>query len=151
MRPLEGAEVKVRLVEEGTGTERTTRLDEVEDGRYRVELASTGPGTYRFDGTGRIGDRAIGSAKGQFVVSGYSLEFARTRMDRALLTGLARRTGGRFYTPEQISALMEDLDLERREVEELREVRVWNRPWVLVAIVVMLAGEWTVRRRRGML
>ena len=151
MRPLEEAEVRVRLVEEAAGGERTARLDEMGNGRYRMEFASPGPGTYRFEGAGRVGDRVVGGTSGRFVVSGYSLEFAQTRMDRALLTGLARRTGGRFYTPEQVSALMADIDLEPREVEELREVRVWNRPWVLIAIVVMLAGEWTVRRRRGML
>ncbi len=86
-----------------------------------------------------------------FEVSGYSLEFANTRMDRALLTGLAHRTGGRFYAPEQVSELLEDLDLKMREVEELREIRVWNRPWALAAIAMLLAAEWTIRRRRGML
>ena len=151
MRPSGNAEVTVRIKEEGADIGRMVRLDEVEPGRYRAELAGPDPGAYRFEGIARIGDREVGRAEGPFEVSGYSLEFENTRMDRALLTGLAHRTGGRFYAPEQVSELLEDLDLKMREVEELREIRVWNRPWVLAAIAMLLAAEWTMRRRRGML
>jgi hypothetical protein len=71
-------------------------------------------------------------------------------MRAPLLRRLAATTGGRFYTPETVSALPEDLRHSRSGITVTDRKELWDMPIVLAALGALLATEWVVRRRRGL-
>jgi hypothetical protein len=77
-------------------------------------------------------------------------EYFDASMQAARLRRIASETGGRFYTPETVSALPEDLKYAGRGVTTVEERDLWHMPIVLLAIVGLMVGEWGYRRAVGM-
>jgi hypothetical protein len=72
-------------------------------------------------------------------------------MDAAELRRAAQQTGGRFYTFETADRLPQDLPSGQRVVIETLPPRpLWNTWPVLALFLVLLVGEWILRKRRGM-
>jgi hypothetical protein len=73
--------------------------------------------------------------------------------DPKLLTEITEASGGRMWTPEQWKELLATLEpaVQRVQLQEARWVPLWNQIWTLAAIAVLLAGEWIIRRRNGLL
>ena len=68
-----------------------------------------------------------------------------------LLEGMALASGGRFLREEQIGRLPELLSpLSSGRVVE-SDTLVWQSYWWFAAIVGLLAIEWTLRKRAGLL
>ncbi|MBC7844008.1 MAG: hypothetical protein H7099_16930 [Gemmatimonadaceae bacterium] len=75
--------------------------------------------------------------------------FGAERRD-VLLEQLARETGGRSYTPQRATDVARDLDYSTSGATAVRRLDLWDAPIVLIALMTMLAVEWTLRRRRGL-
>jgi len=76
------------------------------------------------------------------------LEDPRARPDA--MTALADATGGRMYTPDQVDALLNKLDLSPRHDARTYTVAVWNRPLVMILIIITVSLDCLIRKRRGM-
>lgn len=79
-------------------------------------------------------------------------EWERTQLDAADLRRAAEASGGRYYTFQTASRLLNDLPEGRQvPIERLPPLVLWNR-WPILALVVGLLGaEWWLRKRKGML
>jgi hypothetical protein len=78
-------------------------------------------------------------------------EFARVRMDTAELQQAAQESKGRLYTFLTASRLLADLPEGRPvPIETLPPKPLWNRWPVLLLFLVLLIGEWLLRKRGGM-
>jgi hypothetical protein len=72
------------------------------------------------------------------------------RPDFALLKELARVTNGKFVLASEFSpSLFEEFNKEM-STHVGRKILVWNSPWLLGALLVLLVGEWVIRKRRGL-
>jgi hypothetical protein len=72
-------------------------------------------------------------------------------MDAVALREAATATGGKYYTVETSSQLMNDLPPGRQvPIETLPSLPLWNRWPVLCVFLVLLIAEWVMRKRRGM-
>ncbi|OPX21357.1 MAG: hypothetical protein B1H02_07780, partial [Candidatus Latescibacteria bacterium 4484_107] len=109
------------------------------------------PGEYAFRARASIGERRIGEAGGAFTVGPYSLEFENTKMNEPLLRRIAYRSGGAFYTPDTFGAILEEVDLEKKQVAHLHKIRLWDGWGLFAALIALLCAEWTIRRRWGMI
>ncbi|MFO7654107.1 MAG: hypothetical protein R6X25_09830 [Candidatus Krumholzibacteriia bacterium] len=91
------------------------------------------------------------------VVTGSSVERAQVRQDRRRLRQLAAAAGGRYHDTSTAGAVADLLDAVAAlelESEERRLRRRWDlwAGWpLLVAAAVLLATEWILRRRYGLL
>jgi hypothetical protein len=76
------------------------------------------------------------------------LEMADPKMDEELLRKLAAATGGKYFALDEIADLPEAVGTIR-EVSEVRiaERELWDRWWVIVAVVALLTTEWVLRKR----
>ena len=148
-RPLSGAEVKVTISRGEKKYE--LALQDVGDGKYEGKIRLLEGGDYLYFGEAVYKGRKWGDDEGKFSVGEYSLEFLNTRMNETLLKKISQKSGGKYYRPENIAGLAENLKFSNREVVEHREFEIWNRFYLLIAFILFLAGEWTIRRRRGML
>ena len=86
-----------------------------------------------------------------FIVAPPPGEFAHVRMDEAALREAAKLTGGRYYDFQTAGKLLRDLPPGRQvPVETLPPIPLWNK-WPLVLLfLVLLIGEWLLRKRGGM-
>ena len=76
-------------------------------------------------------------------------EYFDATMHAARLKRIADETGGKFYTPDTVNALPEDLKYAGRGVTTVEERDLWHMPIVLLLIVGLMAGEWGYRRAVG--
>jgi len=88
----------------------------------------------------------------EFAVEAPPGELARLVVNTAGLQEAARSSDGKFYTARTVSRLADELPQAKpTAVEQLPEEPLWNRPWLLAALCVVLGAEWLLRRRSGML
>jgi hypothetical protein len=71
-------------------------------------------------------------------------------MHAARMQRIAEETGGRFYTPENVTALAEDVRYTGRGVTTIEERELWHMPIVLILLVVLVSTEWGYRRAVGL-
>ena len=71
-------------------------------------------------------------------------------MHAAPLRRIAEETGGRFYTPDALPALPEDVRYAGRGVTSVEERELWHMPIVLMLLVGLVCAEWGYRRAVGL-
>ena len=77
-------------------------------------------------------------------------EFERVEMDRAELERAADATRGRLYTLANVRELAATLPTGSQvPIDTLPPIALWNRWPVLVVLLVLLCGEWLLRKRMG--
>ena len=84
-------------------------------------------------------------------MSTTSVEFQRTPQDRDALLRIARRSGGDYVTPEQAASLVDKLKLEPRRVPTVSESVLRASAPLFLMLLALLAGEWLLRKRAGMI
>jgi len=77
-------------------------------------------------------------------------EYFGAERREALLEQLARETGGRTYTPQRAADVARDLTYSTAGATSVRRLDLWDAPLVLIVLLSLLAGEWVLRRRRGL-
>ena len=113
-------------------------LNDLEAGSYRVWLAAP--------------TIEEGLLPHRFTVNSSSGELAVLRMNATALKDAAQKTRGRFYTVDTASRLPSRLPRGKEvRIEPLPAKPIWNSPWVAVIFVSLLAAEWTLRKRSGLL
>jgi uncharacterized membrane protein len=68
----------------------------------------------------------------------------------ALLRRIADDTGGRFYTPEEVATLPEDITISGGGVTLVEEHDLWDMPALFFLILLLMGAEWGYRRLRGL-
>jgi len=88
----------------------------------------------------------------KFTAYDGNTEMLRTAADPALMRALADTSGGQVLPPREPGALMDLLAAERaaRVVPPMPRY-VWDRGWVMAAILLWVGLEWIVRKKGGLL
>ncbi|MBN2450555.1 MAG: hypothetical protein JXR77_09195 [Lentisphaeria bacterium] len=110
-----------------------------------AELAGTAP-VIRFRAEGPEGADPDEAEVG-IRVSAADRELADPAPDPGVLRQIAERTGGRVLeAPSELAALVRPAPRDEADARRLYTVPVWDRGWVWGLIVVLLAGEWVLRK-----
>ena len=72
-----------------------------------------------------------------------------TVQNRELLEKLSSETGGRYWKPDELTRLpneisYSDAGISVRDIKEL-----WNMPVVFLWLLLLMAAEWLLRRKWG--
>jgi len=147
LRPQEAATVQIALEGEDLGLQ----LQEQGGGHYLGRLSGLEPGDYRY--TARVYDRdvLIGEDEGRLLVEQHSIESVDVRVDKVLLDEMARVSGGRSLPLAAWRGMLDLLAPQKRLAEEAKVFPLWGQNGVLVWVIVLLAVEWIVRKRSGMI
>jgi hypothetical protein len=87
----------------------------------------------------------------EFAVNPPAGELERIEMDAAALRHAAEVTRGKSYTFHTADALVGDLPPGRQvPFESLPSIELWNRWPVLALLLLLLVGEWVLRKLGGM-
>jgi hypothetical protein len=133
------------------GTERPLRLSQGEEatGTFRDTQAA---GDYTIRVTATKGNEVLGSNRARFLVYEQDLELDNASADATVLDSLAAMTGGQALAPEELSALLQRLAAQTQSLEVQTETKktLWDTWPFLLAFVGLLAGEWYLRKRWGL-
>ena len=91
-------------------------------------------------------DPAFGRVSAAFEVVRQDDELRRGDTDHAALADLARRTGGRVLDAASFATLPSLLPQRARETDESISRTLWDTPFALAMLLVLLGIEWTGRR-----
>ncbi len=145
LRPQRRAQVRILL------DQQELQLQEQAGGHYRGSWGGLEPGDYHFKAEAQAGDVLIGADEGSFLVEQHSIESVDVRADQALLSEIARRSGGNHRPLAQWRQLLPLMPLQKRLVEEAATLPLWGPTWPLMLVVALLGIEWGLRKRVGMI
>ena len=121
------------------------------NGRYEGELSPRAEGEYSFNGTAAVGTDTMGADRGLFAVEAFNIELIDTRARFDVLQAMSTVSHGRFVPFERADSLLSALEFTPKAVTTRREISLWNRAAMVWMIIGLLALEWIIRKRSGML
>lgn len=121
------------------------------NGFYRQTFSGLPEGEFSYRVEAKRNEKTIGTRSGKFTVKPFFLEFQQIPANYSLLRQLAERTGGAVYQPKQFTANFPGKSYESRIQYNFAEYFLWNYWQWLAVIIALLAAEWFLRKRWGML
>jgi len=120
-------------------------------GRYAVAVPTADAGVWTL--TAEAVHRGVvrGTAVHHVLTPAHHDEFTRPEVNLPVLRRLAEAGGGEAFTAETLPALIERLRGLPASPARYEAVDLWHNVWTLAGIITLLATEWTLRRRWGML
>ena len=154
-QPLRDAEVDLRITgPDGRVQQAGASVDETNGAPsaavFAARFTPEQPGVYKVSAKARRGGADTGSASSSFLVGGADVEMTDPRLNTPVLARLAAASGGRVLAAGQTSELLESLRSNVPAAALAVRRDLWHNGWSLLAIVVLLAGEWILRRRWGL-
>jgi hypothetical protein len=120
------------------------------NGQYRGTFVSSEQGMYAARVEAQRDGKTIGTGQTHVRAAPGDAEYFDATMHAARLKRIAEETGGRFYTPETLASLPEDLKYTGRGVTTVEERDLWHMPIVLLCLVALTSAEWGYRRWVGL-
>jgi hypothetical protein len=72
-----------------------------------------------------------------------------TGQNRDLLEKLSAETGGRYWTPQDVSKLPGEISYSEAGITVRDTKELWNMPIVFLLLLLLPSAEWLLRRRWG--
>jgi uncharacterized membrane protein len=120
------------------------------DGEYNGAFLAEEPGLYEVTVDAEIGTQTFTSDPAFADAAESTNEYFGSQMRKPTLQRIAQETGGRFYTPADLSTLPEDLSVTGKGVTVQEEKELWDMPFLLFLLLGLVGGEWAYRRRRNL-
>lgn len=153
-KPITEATVQVELYKDGEKVASAMlKADQNLGGAFRGQTdVLSQPGEYE------VGVNVTGfvtrdmKARTSFVVKPLpNKELNDHQADFELLQRMANASSGQFYPEERADELMDQLAPLSQGRIEITQTELWKSYWVFVPIMMLLGGEWYIRKRAGML
>jgi uncharacterized membrane protein len=148
--PVADARVQTHIIGPG-GVSASIDMTPVPDapGSFQAAWTAEKQGSYLTEVVASRGDQPIGRDVLTFQRMDGVAENFHTDQDRDLLTRLATQTGGRYWQPQDLSSLPEEIAFSEAGVTTREARELWNMPIFLFAIVLLRSAEWLLRRKWG--
>jgi len=120
------------------------------DGEYSGEFRPDERGIFEIRVNASRAGKSLGEDVAHLRSDDLQVEFRGAEMKEDLLRRIATETGGRFYTPKDVSSLSEDLTYSPRTASVVDEKELWDMPVIFLGILGCLSLEWIYRKYRGL-
>ena len=120
------------------------------DGEYRTTFTAADEGFYEVRVEAAVDNELLGEDTVYLQVAPSDSEFYDSTMGAPLLERVAEETGGRFYTPDTVGTLPDDVQYVGGGVTVVEERDLWDMPALLLLLAALLLGEWGYRRYKGL-
>ena len=149
--PVGDADVPLRITHpDGRVEDASARIADARTGRYAAEFAFEMPGIYRVAASARRGGEPLGTHERWLLIGGSDPEMADPRLNEDVLKRVAEASGGAYLSAADAGRLPALLAASAPAPASPRLEELWHTPWVFMAIVLLLASEWILRRRWGL-
>jgi hypothetical protein len=119
-------------------------------GRYGAETRFDEPGVYKVTASAQGGASRTTTAERWLLVGGTDLEMADPRLNEPVLQRIATASGGQYLAASQAADLSGLLRSVEPDGSAPRLQELWHNVWIFIAVMVLLAAEWMLRRRWGL-
>ena len=146
-------QAKVRvIITDDNGRKREISLEQVlgEEGLYTARFIPPRRGEYRVTLLGTLGGKSLGEQSDLFEVAESYAEFTNAELNAQLLQTLANTSGGRYYTLEDASQMVNHIPLVESATSQLVDAEVWDMPLIFGSVILLFGLEWFLRKRRGL-
>jgi uncharacterized membrane protein len=121
-----------------------------DEGRFVARYRAEQPGVYRVVARTTNKGADAGAASASMLVGGADLEMTDPRLNTQVLQHLAVRSGGAMIDERDTAALVAALRTAAPSAALAVRQDLWHNAWSFLAIIVLLASEWILRRRWGL-
>ncbi len=150
--PLDNAAVSVRVTgPDGAVVNLTAEPSSQKRGQYEASYVPRQPGVYRAEVKALAADGSdVGTSQTGWTSDPAAEEFRTLKPNVELLARIARATGGQVVDKSDLESFVKTLPNRHAEVTEPYVQPVWHQPWVFALAIICLAGEWGLRRWKGL-
>jgi hypothetical protein len=121
-----------------------------EDGQYAGEYRPSEMGDHEITVNAERGGASLGQDVAYLHAAPSDREFFGAARRTQVLQRIAEDTGGRFYTPDQVATLPEDITVTGAGVTLAEEHDLWDMPALFLLMILLMGAEWGYRRVRGL-
>ncbi|HTB19823.1 MAG TPA: glutamine amidotransferase, partial [Bryobacteraceae bacterium] len=148
--PTSDAQIQARIVgPDGNAQSVDLHPDSLEQGVYSADWDAGKAGSYVAEITASRGQQELGRDVITFRREDGVAENFHLEQNRDLLEKLSSQTGGKYYRPNQVTRLGEDISYSDAGIT-VRETRdLWDMPIVFFVVLLLCCTEWVLRRRWG--
>jgi len=149
--PVGDATVRLRVTRpDGSSEDAAAALAAPQAGSYSGELRFDEPGVYRINAVAQRGETQIAAANRWILVGGADLEMADPRLNDEVLRRIATASGGSYLPADDVGDLPSLIAAAVAEPANPQVEELWHNVWIFVALMLLLAAEWVLRRRWGL-
>ena len=125
-----------------------------EDGVYRANFTVEEEGVFSLlvDVASAAGDAAADASEKRtaFVVTPSLREYTNAEMDAGLLGRIADASGGTYFDLSDVNALPESVEFTPNAYSREVQMDLWDQPWLLALLILLLCVDWISRRLKGL-
>jgi uncharacterized membrane protein len=150
--PEGDATVEAHIIGPGGISEQVDlRPEPLQLGVYAAEWTAPMAGSYVADVIAKRGADEIGHDEIVFRREDGVAENFHVEQNKELLTKLSSETGGRYYKPDEASKLGHDISYSEAGITVRETHDLWDMPAVFLLIIGLMALEWVLRRKWGVI
>ncbi len=117
--------------------------------KYATEVPLRTTGEYQLSINAYNESYSLGHTGHSFTVTEQPLELIRVYQNTSLLEAIARKTGGAKINLNAINQLVQNLSFQNKKTIEKHSLQLWRWPGSFIMLVLLLLGEWIIRRIKG--
>jgi uncharacterized membrane protein len=148
--PTSDAQVEARIVgPDGASQSIELHPDPIEQGVYSVDWDASRPGSYVAEISAHRGQQELGRDVVTLRRENGTAENFHLEQNRELLEKLSSQTGGRYYHPNEVNKLGEDISYSDAGITVRETKDLWDMPVVFFLALMLCCAEWLLRRKWG--
>ncbi len=149
--PLGGATLRVTVTEpDGTATVVPALEVLAEPGSYNADMTPPTEGIYRLRLEGENGaGETVPETEMAVLAEPDRREWRTPRSNEGFLKEITMRTGGYYVSLNELQELPERIAAQEATVWRYDRAPLWHAPPFYVALLLLMATEWAVRRKAG--
>jgi uncharacterized membrane protein len=120
-------------------------------GTFQAEWTAEKPGSYVVEVTAGRGNDELGRDVLTFERTDGEAENFHTVQNRELLEKLSSQTGGRYWKADELGRLPSEISYSEAGISVRDTKELWNMPIVFLTLLALMAGEWLLRRKWGVI
>lgn len=147
LQPISNADVTVRMI---STDQELMRMNPEGDGKYRLNHRFFDAGLKHAEIEAVYRGQVVGKDTVDFSITSFNPEYLNTQANPELMQSIATHTSGRSGPPDSVAAILSSLQYEPETSVISHSILMYRWPWFLAFIVFILALEWFIRKRKGM-
>ncbi|MCC6389402.1 MAG: hypothetical protein IT167_02270 [Bryobacterales bacterium] len=148
--PMTDAKVTANIIgPQGVAEQVELRPDPLTPGTFVAEWRAEKAGAYLAEVLAKRGEEEAGRDVINFRREDGVAENFGAEQNKELLEKLATETGGKYYKVDDLAKLPEEISYSEAGITVRETKDLWNMPAVFLALLLLKAGEWLLRRRWG--
>ncbi|MFK7862989.1 MAG: hypothetical protein AB8B95_02065 [Pseudohongiellaceae bacterium] len=138
----------------GNANDAPMEWDIENDGVYRSSFVVDEEGVYELladvASAAGVGGADSSEKTAAFVVTPSLREYTNAELDRGLLSRIADSSGGGYFALEDSQGLTDAVQYTPNAYSQQVQIDLWDRPWLLALLILLLCSDWILRRLRGL-